>query len=147
DLLMTVTVGVGRNVTLAAAGSRVIDTSALVMAGATDAWTGKLDLNDNNMIVRPASGQKAAKYGEMFNQLHTGLNLDSGYWNGNGIISSTAAADTALHGLGIILNDSATVASNVATGGSAIYSTFAGKSVDADSILVMYTRMGDANLD
>jgi len=67
------------------------------------------------------------------NQIKSGFN--GGSWNGNGITSSVAAAPSA-HRTGLGYAEASEL--NVAS--------FAGQSVDASSVLVRYTLMGDANL-
>jgi hypothetical protein len=60
-------------------------------------------------------------------------------WNGPGISSSRAAADPVNAGsLGYAVNG------NLPLGA---YATFAGQTVDASTVLIRYTRTGDANLD
>lgn len=64
---------------------------------------------------------------------------DGGVWNGMGITSSSAAADSRhLTSLGVISNDIA---------GAPLYSTFDGAAVSLSDVLVRYTYVGDANLD
>ena len=64
----------------------------------------------------------------------------AGAWNGNGLASSAAAADTRhLTGVGVIANN--------LSGGSATYTTFDGQPAVATDILARYTYYGDTNLD
>ena len=118
--------GSGGNLTVDAGGTRVLRTFGFSTAGGT------LDLNDNPMIVdysgtSPLDSIRAA--------LASGY--DNGTWTGEGINSSTAAS-TANHALGY-------------AEASALFSTFpatfAGQSVDSTTIVIDYTRYGDANLD
>ena len=44
------------------AGNRLLDTGALTLAGATNAWTGKVDITNNNMIVHSTGAGRAADY-------------------------------------------------------------------------------------
>jgi len=91
------TVGNGGSVTVSSTGTKkLLQINGLVTSG-----TGVLDLTDNYMIVH--GGNLAT----LIPQLFSGLNLAAaGYWNGPGIISSTAAADTThTTALGIILNN------------------------------------------
>jgi hypothetical protein len=73
----------------------------------------------------------------------SGLNLaggSGGYWNGSGIVSSTAAADTSLMTtLAVIKNDNGS--------GNPLFSSFDGQTSTITDILVKYTYYGDANLD
>src|SRR5204862_6989897 len=58
----------------------------LNIAGTTNAWTGKLDLNTNSMVVDSGS---TAPLTNITNQIKQGFN--NGAWGGNGITSSGAA--------------------------------------------------------
>ncbi len=134
--LATLTVAGGRIATLAATGSRLIDVTSLAIAGATNDWQGKVNLEDGDLIVRYTSGNGPAKLAQITNQIKSGLNLAGGFWDGNGIISEIAAED-ALHVRGLGVADNSVL--NKAT--------FHGAGVDANAILVMNTYFGDANLD
>jgi autotransporter-associated beta strand protein len=101
---------------------------------------GQLDLNNNDLIVH--NGTLAA----VNTLVASGYN--NGAWNGaTGIVSSTAASDTAhLTALGVIVNDNGSATPLYGADGG-IASTFGGNTpVDGD-ILVKYTYYGDANLD
>jgi fibronectin-binding autotransporter adhesin len=120
----------------------VLQASALTLAGTTDAWTGSLDLNNNDLIVSVSTGLLS----DVTNQVKQGFN--GGAWNGpNGIISTSAATDSRhLTALGVIVNDNGSGSPLYGSGGK-IASTFDGTpSADGD-ILVKYTYYGDANLD
>jgi autotransporter-associated beta strand protein len=110
--------------------------SSLTIAGSTNAWTGKLDLSDNDLDVQ--NGNLA----QLSNQLKSGFN--SGTWNGSaGITSSAAYGDTRhLTALGIIQNST-----NGLPTGTAMYGSFDGQPVTAADVLIKYTYYGDANLD
>ena len=110
-------------------------TSNLSFGGTTGAWTGKLDLTSNDMIVQ--NGNLAA----VTNQVAQGYN--HGTWQGSaGITSSTAAADTGhLTALGVIQNDDGTGS------GQALYGSFDNQNSGDSDILVKYTYYGDTNLD
>jgi autotransporter-associated beta strand protein len=100
------------------------------------AW-GKLDLTNNDLIVHGGS------LSDITGLVREGFN--GGTWNGSGIMSSTAAANS-LTALGTIVNDNGSGTPLYGTGG-VLGSTFGGQSpVDGD-ILVKYTYYGDANLD
>ncbi len=104
---------------------------------------GQLDLKDNDRVIHRstlAAIQPLVK---------SGLNLGGGtggYWNGPGIVSSTAAASF-LTALAVIKNDNGS--------GAAIFSTvpgnpngsFDGQNTSSGDILIKYTYYGDANLD
>ena len=92
---------------------------------------GLIDLTNNSMIVDyPVGGPSALP--------PVVVNLVSGYaggaWNGPGINSSVAASGIT-HALGF------------AEAGALGLTTFAGQSVDSTTVVIRYTRYGDANLD
>jgi fibronectin-binding autotransporter adhesin len=76
-------------------------TPSITFGGAPNAWAGQLNLANNDMIVHGAS------VATLTNLVASGYNASGGgNWNGQGITSSAAAADTAhLTALGVILND------------------------------------------
>jgi autotransporter-associated beta strand protein len=95
----------------------------LLLLGTTDHWTGKLDLNDNSMLINYGSGSPADT---IANQLKQGFG-PTGHWEGTaGITSSAAAADFRHFALGWA--DS--------TNGAG-----------SNQILIKYVRAGDANMD
>jgi Dockerin type I domain len=118
-LLTVADPGVGNH-----ANRTVLIAGGLNFAGSSNAWHGQLDLAGNDMIVHGGT------LSTIFNQLHTGF--ANGAWNGQGIISSTAAS-TPLTALGI-LQPSATM-------------TFDNQPVSTTDVLIKYTYYGDANLD
>lgn len=63
-----------------------LNVSTLTIDGATDAWTGQLDLGNNDMLVVNGS------LTDINNQIKTGYN--SGAWTGQGISSSNAAVNS-----------------------------------------------------
>src|SRR5262249_11387299 len=67
----------------------VSNVKTLNIAGATDAWTAKLDLDNNGAVIDYST---TSVIDTVQNQLKSGYN--SGAWGGNGI-DSTAAAATA----------------------------------------------------
>jgi hypothetical protein len=110
--------------------------TALTIAGATDAWTAKLDLNDNSMVVDYTG---SSPFATIQNQLKQGY--ANGAWTGNGISSAaaTAASSTSTRtALGYA------EASEVFTSFPA---TFKGQTVDNTSVLIRYTLSGDADLN
>ncbi len=113
----------------------IVPTGGLGVSGSSNAWTGKLDLANNDLDI--PNGNLAT----ITNQLKEGYNLAAGgYWNAaGGIVSSAAATDTThLTTLGAILNTN---------GSNPLYTTFDGTSVAPTDVLVKYTYYGDANLD
>lgn len=143
----TLHVSAGRSATvmptgLAAPGAaKVIDLSNLNIVGSTDNWNGKLDLNDNVLVLNYPAATPGV-LARTTNQIKRGLNLANGFWDGNGITSTAAANDpNRRRGLGVA------EASDVLGISGSQTATFAGRSVDATTVLVMYTLYGDANLD
>ena len=122
------------------------DVNSLTIAGVTDGWTGKLDIADNDMVIRTAGGAAGdTAYANALNQAKTGLNESGGvFWGGNGITSSTAAANAGgvLTAVGIILNDFA----EAGLPAGPIVTEFSGRTVTQNDILVKYTYFGDADL-
>jgi Ca2+-binding RTX toxin-like protein len=117
-------IGSGGAATLTPGGTKVLTVTSLFVTG-----TGTLNLGDNAFVL-DYSG--ASPVGTIQSLLKSGYN--AGAWNGPGIISNRA--DASAFALGFA------EASDVAPGG-----TFAGQNVDASSVLVKFTRYGDANLD
>ncbi len=117
---------------------QVLITPSLTFAGSTGAWSGLLDLANNDMIV---TGAGAAGLATVTNQIQQGLNLagPGSLWAGSaGIVSSSAAASTNT-ALGSELNDDGS--------GNVLIPIFDGQSVGTADVLVKYTYYGDANLD
>ena len=118
----------GGRARIAPGGSNVLRLGALTTAG-----TGALDITDNAAIVDYA--------GPASPLLNVRAQVTSGYaggaWTGGGITSSTAAANP----------NRAVGYGEAAALFTAFPATFAGQSVDDTSILLRYTRYGDANLD
>ncbi len=111
--------------------------NGLYIAGTTNNWTGTFDLGANAMVLSNTKSTLAA----VTNQVKSGY--AGGLWNGTGITSSAAAADsTHTTAIGVIIN-----ASNQVVNQSELYTTFHGTSVQINNILVGYTYYGDANLD
>jgi hypothetical protein len=101
--------------------------------GATSAPTfsidasSQLDLTDDDLVIHDGS------LSGTYTLLQSGYNTSAGgYWNGNGITSSAAAADS-LTTLGLSQPISA--------------GTYDGETVGTNDVLVKYTYYGDANLD
>jgi autotransporter-associated beta strand protein len=142
--------------TFAAAGAFPVETSLTINSGATAiaanssggvknnlfttnltiAATGKLDLNNNDMVVSQSTLTAVnALVAQGFN---------NGTWTGDGITSTAAAANsTHLTALGVIQNS----VDGTATG-TILYSAFDGyQDGDETDVLIKYTYVGDANLD
>jgi autotransporter-associated beta strand protein len=95
---------------------------------------GTLDLTTNGLIVRSAAGHETATLGSVRDQVITGY--AAGNWQGNGITSSTAAAD-ASNAVGYAL------AGEVAPTGAFLGTT----GVAPGSVVARLTLSGDATLD
>jgi autotransporter-associated beta strand protein len=122
----------------------VISATALNIAGTTNAWTGKLDLTNNDLDVQ--NGNLA----QLTNQVAEGYNGSAGgLWNGAGITSSLAAANTThLTALGVIQNSlDGTTTGAPLYGSTTSLGAFDGLNVSDTDVLVKYTYYGDANLD
>jgi hypothetical protein len=110
----------------------VLALNSLHFAGSLGNWQGQVDLTANDLIIH--NGNVA----DLNDQISSGYS--GGSMTGNGILSSTAAADTThLTTLGMLPNNDGT--------GTAIYSTFDGQPAVATDMLIKYTYYGDANLD
>jgi hypothetical protein len=123
----TLTVSTGGRATLAAGGEKVLTMSALNIFG-----TGKFDLTDNNAIVDYSTFTPANSI-----RLMLGAGFNNGAWNGGGIVSSVAAAESN-SGIGF------TEATDLFTSFSA---TFKGQPIDNTAILLAHTLYGDADLN
>ena len=96
--------------------------AALTLGGATNNWTGAIDLAGNKLVIKPATN-KAAVLATLQNQAATGA-----------ITSSTLAP-----GFGIAVIDNAALATP--------FTTFGGQSVDSNSLLIAPELLGDINAD
>ncbi|HSV14158.1 MAG TPA: dockerin type I domain-containing protein, partial [Tepidisphaeraceae bacterium] len=138
-----VNLGPTGSVTLAPAATRatrqVLIMSALNFSGSTNAWQGKLDVTNNDLIVQGGS------LVQVTNQIKSGLGAAN--WNGAaGITSANAAADAQhLTALGIIQNNDGT--NHPIYGMGTIYGKFDGQNPSLNDILVKYTYYGDADLN
>ena len=126
--LSALTINSGGRARIAAGGSNVLRLGALNVTG-----TGALDITNNALILDYTGASPLPT--TVLPLLTSGY--AGGAWTGAGITSSTAAA-TAGHAVGY-------------GEASAVFSTFpatfAGQSVDNTTVLLRYTRYGDANLD
>ncbi|MGD0462672.1 MAG: glycosyl hydrolase family 28-related protein [Tepidisphaeraceae bacterium] len=110
-------------------------------------FLGTLDLTDNALIIETTASNRQNVLNMLQAALYSGYN--GGSWNGTGIISSTAASNSN-YGLGFIVNDgnyNYSTGTDGSGGASAIHTSYAGQTVDANSIIVAYTLVGDTNLD
>jgi hypothetical protein len=117
------------------AGVSVVNTLAI----AGDATpTAKLDLGNNAAIVDYTGATPAATVRQQILSGRGGPGLGK-TWNGQGITSNAAAsAEAETRSVGYAENSSMPLGA---------YTTFRGQTVDSTSVLVAFTRTGDANLD
>jgi hypothetical protein len=103
--------------------------------------TAKLDLTNSAAILNYTGTSPVATIRQQILASRGGAGLGKG-WNGMGITSSTAAAanatDAESRSVGFAENSALPLGP---------YTTFRGQSVDDTSILMAFTRTGDANLD
>ena len=108
---------------------KVLDVNSLSITGSA-----RLDVGDNHLIVRGGAvgTWHSGAYDGVSGLIASGRN--GGAWNGSGIVTSSATSGN-LTTLGVV------------RAGDVNITTFAGRSVGAGDVLVMYTYGGDANLD
>jgi T5SS/PEP-CTERM-associated repeat protein len=111
---------------------------SLTIAGGPDAWTGSLDLSNNDLVLQPTAATASSVLAAAVDQVRHARN--GGRWDRPGLTSSSAARDPARI-------TTLAVVGNRAEDGSALMSKFSGQAVDENSVLVKYTYYGDANLD
>jgi hypothetical protein len=126
----------GARANLAAGHDKVLVAKALGIEEVGGLATSRLDLADNAMIV-DYDGPAASPLEDVKRWIASGC--DGRLWDGNGIVSTTAAGNPFTVGLGYAQNDLLFAKDQ--------YSTFAGEPVDLTSVLVKYTYLGDVNLD
>jgi hypothetical protein len=130
--------------TVGSGGQAVIDSTGtkklLQLTAINTSGTGFLDLGNNYIVVH------GGNLGTLIGEISTGLNLaNGGYWNGAGILSSSAAAAAGhLGAIGIIQNNNA---GTTIYGASAALGLFDGYNPSLTDVLIKYTYFGDANLD
>jgi hypothetical protein len=132
--------------TLAPNGNRVLRTSGLYFGYHSGYPT--LNLNDNDLIVdytaaagniSPLGVWNRWNYSGITGMIQTGRN--GGQWNGWGIVTTRPDALSGRTALGI------GEASDVLGLSGSQTALFSGQTVDATTVLVKYTYVGDANLD
>jgi hypothetical protein len=125
--------------TLTSGDAKVISTKALsIEENYAGTPLARLDLTDNDLILDYDGGTAGVPSPELDairGWIIAGYN--GGDWDGNGIMSSTAATDPVLYAIGYAQNDMLFYP----------YGTFDNTSVDGSTILVKFTYGGDANLD
>mgnify|MGYP000333166257 CR=1 FL=1 len=123
----------GGNVKLLQDGDRLLVLDAMSLT-----TTSRLDLTNNNLIVRATESTRYNVLNQITELIQRARNSQSSVWTGPGITSTSAIFDP-LMGLGVMLNDRGN--------GLPKYELFAGEPVDANAILVSYTFIGDADLN
>ena len=112
------------------------DLSTLTLAGSPGNWSSKLDITNNALIIQATDPtDKANKIATLQNQIAQAMN--GGTWTGTGGITSSTVAASSTHALGLALADNLTLE----------YTTFAGQSVDANSLILVAAHVGDSTLD
>jgi hypothetical protein len=102
-------------------------------------WTKNADINLGGRAIfdYPVTDPQTSPFNTLKAQVISGYN--AGAWTGPGINSAQAAANPSLYGVAIA---EASVLLNNPNGG-----VFAGQSVDGTSVLVAFTRLGDADMN
>jgi hypothetical protein len=124
-------IGNGGVVTVVPNGNTLLVTTSLTVSG-----TGKLDLNDNDMIVNYSGASQLAAIQALINAGRAG-----GAWTGNGI-TSTSAKNNPAH--------NTTLGAMEATDYKSIYgpsATFDGEALDNTAVLIKYTYYGDTDFN
>jgi autotransporter-associated beta strand protein len=105
----------------------------LVIAGTPGAWSGKIDLTNNALVLQTTgAADKTAEIATLQSLITSGSN--SGQWNGPGLTASTVATTP---------NTTLALVDNADLG----LTSFRGQTVNADSLIVAQARFGDATLD
>jgi autotransporter-associated beta strand protein len=133
-----VQIGAGATLQVATGPSKSLVTPTLTIAGTPAAPTGKLDLTTNSGIVNYTGTSPADSIRQQILAGRGGAGLGK-TWNGQGITSSAAAAAEAeTRSVGYAEN---------ATMPLGAYTNFRGQPVDDTTVIMAFTRTGDANLD
>jgi hypothetical protein len=138
--LAALNVGAGATATVTAGGAKNLVTVALTIAGGGTP-TGRLDLTNNAAIIDYTGTSPAATVRAQILAGRGGAGVGAA-WTGQGITSSAAAAANAAQAE----SRSVAYAENASLPLGAL-TTFRGQPVDSTSILIAFTRTGDANLD
>jgi hypothetical protein len=131
-----VTLQNGSQATLLSGGATSVLTGLSLAAGAT------FDVGTGAVVIDYTGASPLAAVRQQIISSRGGAGVGQGAWNGTGITSSAAALanQTAPESQAIGFADNASLPLGP-------YSTFRGVPVDDTSILIAYTRTGDANLD
>jgi autotransporter-associated beta strand protein len=126
-------VQINSGATVRVAGASSVLTSPVLIALSAGIWQGRLDLANGSLVVTTAdASDKTAKLATLASQISTGSQNN---WTGNGITSTTVAADPT--------HKTLVTVDNALLG----LTTFNGVPVTASSLLVEATWLGDSNLD
>jgi autotransporter-associated beta strand protein len=140
--LAALSIGAAGKVRMTAGGTKSIVTGALSIAGDA-APTGALDIAEGALVLDYAAAgpnpQAAIRQHILVGRGGAGLGAT---WTGKGITSSAAADAVAVEPESVSL--AYAVNGDLPLGPIAV---FGGEAVDSSSVLVRYTRTGDANLD
>jgi hypothetical protein len=131
----SVTVNAGGTARVAAglqAGDRTLVTGAVSVVG-----DGRVDVGVDRLVVDYSGNSPLAA---VMGLIKSGFNAGGPRWQGGGIVSGAAATDVTM-GIGYAEASDVLHLSGNQTG------AFGGATVDASSVLVRFTRLGDANLD
>lgn len=133
EQLAALNIGDNGQVTLTSGSGKSIYTKAISIG------QGKLDLNDNDLIVQATLATRDAVLSAVEGYVKSARNTPT-LWNGPGITSTFAANQpNKLTGLATIINDDGN--------GIPLYPTFDAVAVNKAAILVKYTWNGDADLN
>ena len=119
-------------------GNRLlVFTPGLTLSGALHAWTGLVDLGNNDMDISNANVLTVT------DQVRQACNPSTGLWNGTGGITSSSAASDSSHlsAIGVIQNNQSP--GTVFTPSH----PFDANTPGSADVLLKYTYYGDANLD
>jgi hypothetical protein len=117
--------------------NRNISVSTLTLGGAPGAWTSRVDLTDNALIVQTKNAaDKASAIATLVDQITTARRgaWNSGTWDGNGVASSLIAGNA---------NAAMALVDNADLPGQTL---FRDQGVDSHSIIVTRAIQGDADL-
>jgi hypothetical protein len=136
--LAALQIGTGATVQMTDGTSKTLTTPTLSIAGTPAAPTGKLDLHIGALIINYTGDSPAAEVRQQIIAGRGGGGLGKG-WDGQGITSSAAAAaDPESRSVGYAENSALPLGP---------YTNFRGQTVDDTTVLIAFTRTGDANLD
>ena len=130
----SLTVRSGAAARLTATNSQASTLTSLSIDGATGAWTGTMDLGKSGLVINYTGASPLAVITDQIKSAR------AGHWTAPGI-GSTAAATDPTSAIGIA---EASTLLGLSSGQTA---QFMGQTVDSTSLLIRYTKSGDANLD